>query len=70
VEGEYPPCGVYFVNTADIVENMNANLLIIIPALTAGTYRSEVTTQYTGNSGKFLKTSRTVLFDHLLTVAS
>ncbi|MDR1867429.1 MAG: DUF4469 domain-containing protein [Treponema sp.] len=41
-------CGVYFVNTAtgervkveaaDIVENKNSELLVVIPALAAGTY--------------------------------
>jgi hypothetical protein len=79
VEGDDPSCGVYFVNETDgtrvkvdaedIVENMNAHLLIVIPALTTGTYRLEVTTQYTGNRDKFLKAPRTTSFDRLLTVA-
>ena len=78
VEGEDPSCGVYFVNeadgtrvkvdSADIVENQNAHLLIIIPALAAGTYRLEVSTQYSGGN-KPLKTPRTTAFDRLLTVA-
>jgi hypothetical protein len=79
VEGDDPSCGVYFVNqtggarvkvdAADIVENMNARLLIIVPALEAGTYRLEVTTRYSG-SAKPLKAPRTTAFDHLLTVAA
>jgi hypothetical protein len=78
VEGDDPSCGVYFVNETDgtrvkvdaedIVENVNAHLLIVIPALTAGIYRLEVTTQYMG-SGKLLKAPRTASFDRLLTVA-
>ncbi|MDR2071474.1 MAG: DUF4469 domain-containing protein [Treponema sp.] len=79
LEGSDPSCGVYFVNeaggervkvdAADIVENVNAHLLIVIPALEAGTYRLEVTTQYSGNTGKLLKAPRTTAFDRLLTVA-
>ncbi|MDR1072822.1 MAG: DUF4469 domain-containing protein [Treponema sp.] len=78
VEGEDSSCGVYFVNEADgsrvkvdeedIVENQNARLLIVIPALASGTYRLEVTTQYMGG-GKLLKAPRTASFDRLLTVA-
>ena len=79
VEGDDPSCGVYFVNEADgarvkvdeadIVENVSAHLLIVIPALAAGAYRLEVTTQYTTTSGKILKAPRTAAFDRLLTVA-
>ena len=78
IEGD-PSRGVYFVNEADgtrvkvdeadIVENLNAHLLIVIPALAAGTYRLEVTTQYSGGN-KPLKTPRTAALDRLLTVAA
>ncbi|MDR2445746.1 MAG: DUF4469 domain-containing protein [Treponema sp.] len=78
VEGSDPSCGVYFVNAQDgarvkvdaedIVENKNAHILIITPALAAGTYHIEITTQYMGG-GKLLKEPRTALFDRLLTVA-
>jgi hypothetical protein len=71
------PCGVYFVNQgdgsrvkvdeADLVENQNAHLLIVIPSLDKGTYRLEVTTQFTGN--RPLKAPRTTAFDRLLTVS-
>jgi hypothetical protein len=78
VEGEDAANGVYFVNkadgtrvkvdSADIVENQNAHLLIIVPALSAGSYRLEITTQYAG-SGTALKAPRSTAFDHLLTVS-
>ena len=80
VEGDDPSCGVYFVNdtdgtrvkvdAADIVENFNTHLLIIIPALATGTYRLEVSTQFTTSGGKFLKAPRTAVFDRLLTVTT
>ncbi|MDR3115759.1 MAG: DUF4469 domain-containing protein [Treponema sp.] len=79
VEGEDPSNGVYFVNeadgtrvkvdAADIVENQKGHLLIVVPALVAGTYRLEVTTQY-GSGGTALKAPRTTAFDRLLTVAA
>jgi hypothetical protein len=80
VEGDDPACGVFFVNEADgtrfkvdgadIVENVSAHLLIIVPPLAAGTYRLEVTTQWTGGGGRLLKAPRTAAFDRLLTVAA
>ncbi|MDR2375381.1 MAG: DUF4469 domain-containing protein [Treponema sp.] len=79
VEGDDPSCGVYFVNeadgamvkvdAADMVENLNAHLLIVIPALAAGTYRLEISTRYSGGN-KPLKAPRTAVFDRLLTVAA
>jgi hypothetical protein len=78
IEGDDPVCGVYFVNQADgtrvkvepedIVENVSAHLLIVIPPLPAGTYRLEISTQFKG-SGTPLKIPRTAAFDRLLTVA-
>ena len=55
------------VDAADIVENENAHLLVVIPALAAGSYQLEVTTQY-GGGGKLLKDPRTAAFDRPLTV--
>jgi hypothetical protein len=79
IEGEDSACGVYFVNgadgsrvkvdAADIVENVNGHLLIVVPPLAAGTWQVEVTTQYSGSGGKVLKAPRTASFDRLLTVA-
>jgi hypothetical protein len=71
-------CGVYFVNAdtaervkvdaADVVENQNAHLLVVVPALAAGTYHLAVSTQYsTGTS--LLKERRTTALDKPLTVS-
>ncbi|GHU24302.1 hypothetical protein FACS1894172_10640 [Spirochaetia bacterium] len=78
VAGESATCGVYFVNTADqtrvkvdsadIVENQNAHLMVLTPALSAGTYQLEITTQYSGGS-TLLKEPRTATFDRPLTVS-
>ena len=55
------------VDEGDIVVNNPSELMIIIPALPAGTYQLEVTTQYsTGN--KLLKEVRSAVFDRPLTV--
>ena len=77
VVGNKPGVGIFFretvTNTAtkvdegDIVINNPSELMIIIPALPAGTYQLEVTTQYsTGN--KLLKEVRSAVFDRPLTV--
>ena len=77
VVGDKPGVGIVFretvTNTAtkvdegDIVINNPSELMIIIPALPAGTYQLEVTTQYsTGN--KLLKEVRSAVFDRPLTV--
>jgi hypothetical protein len=80
IAGKEDVCGVYFVNVdsagrtkveaVDIVENQNAHLLVLIPVLAAGTYRLEVTTQYSGSGGKFLDKPRTAAFDRPLTVTA
>ena len=77
IAGDNPANGVYFVNQStqtrtkvdatDIVTNNPSELIIVIPALVAGTYKVEVTTQYS-NSNSALKEPRTALFDRLLTV--
>ena len=55
------------VDEADIVINNPSELMIIIPALPAGTYQLEVTTQY--SMGKqWLKEPRTSVFEKTLTV--
>ena len=77
VVGDKPGVGIFFRETAtntatkvdegDIVVNNPSELMIIIPALPAGTYHLEVTTQYsTGN--KLLKEVRSAVFDRPLTV--
>jgi hypothetical protein len=79
VAGDHANNGVYFVNQAtqertrvemsDVVTNMPSELIIVIPALAAGSYTLEVVTQYSGNSSKQLKEPRTAAFDKTLTVA-
>ena len=77
VVGDKPGVGIFFRETAtntatkvdegDIVVNNPSELMIIIPALPAGTYQLEITTQYsTGN--KLLKEVRSAVFDRPLTV--
>ena len=76
VLGEEKANGIYFVNTdtndriqvelSDMVNNNPSELIVIIPALRAGTYKLEVVTQYAG--GNVLKEPRTAEFDKTLTV--
>jgi hypothetical protein len=76
VAGDDASVGVYFVDTAtqgrtkveqsDIVTNNPSELMVVIPALAAGTYNLEVVTQFT--QGALLKEPRTATLDKLLTV--
>ena len=76
IAGEDPSVGIYFVDTAtqgrtkveqsDIVTNNPSELIVVIPALAAGTYHLEVVTQFT--QGALLKEPRTATLDKLLTV--
>ncbi len=76
VAGDNENTGVYFVSQdsgeatkvdpTDIVVNNPSELLIIIPDLAIGTYKLQVTTQYSGAT--FLKEPRTALLDKTLTV--
>ena len=77
VVGDKPGVGIFFRETAtntatkvdegDIVINNPSELMIIIPALPAGTYQLEVTTQF--SMGKqWLKEPRTSVFEKPLTV--
>ncbi|SEM40037.1 protein of unknown function [Chryseobacterium taichungense] len=77
VAGYEASVGIYFVDTAtqgrtkveqsDIVTNNPSELIVVIPALAAGTYNLEVVTQYGG--GTPLKDARTATLDKILTVA-
>jgi hypothetical protein len=68
IAGDNPACGLYLVNAADgqaqkvtgnLVENHPTCLLAQLPALTAGTYRVRIITQYSsGNT--FLKEPRQI----------
>lgn len=78
VAGDNPANGIFFVNTTDnsrtqveatdVVTNNPSELIVIIPALAAGTYTLEVVTQYTSNT-VLLKEPRTAVFDKSLTVS-
>jgi hypothetical protein len=67
--------GVFFINQetmertkvdpTDIVKNYPSQLVIITPPLGAGTYKVEITTQYSSN---LLKKPHTAVFDKILTV--
>ena len=75
VDGDHEDVGVYFVSLADdsrtkvsqIISNKNKELIVMIPALTAGDYQVEVVTQY-NNSREYLKEPRTERFDTPLNV--
>ncbi|MDR1073757.1 MAG: DUF4469 domain-containing protein [Treponema sp.] len=76
IAGSEPDVGLYFVPAAgdavkvdlsDVVVNNPSELIAVIPALPAGTYRVRIVTQY--SSGKFLKVPHTCLFDKELTVS-
>jgi hypothetical protein len=74
--GDNAAVGVYFVNQTtgertkvdadEIVGNNPSELMIVVPALAAGTYTVEVTSQFTNSS--LLKDPRTATFDKVLTV--
>ena len=76
IVGDNAANGVYFINqttqartqvdATDFVTNNPSELIIVIPELTAGAYKVEVTTQYGGTTP--LKEPRTAVFDKLLTV--
>ena len=69
--------GVYFVNLesaerikvedSDIVSNKPSELIIVIPALSSGSYKLEVMTRYSGHKSQLLKEARTAVFDRILT---
>jgi hypothetical protein len=78
IAGDHADNGIYFVNQStaertkvddsDIVTNNPSEVMVVIPALTAGIYRVEVITQYSGNNKVILKESRSAVFDKELTV--
>ena len=77
VAGDNHEIGVYFINQSthtrikidetDIVTNNPSEVMVVIPALPAGSYKVEVLTQYAVSS--LLKEPRTLLFDKTLTVS-
>ena len=77
IAGESENNGVFFVNQAnqqkikvdatDFVNNNPSELIIVIPALEAGSYKLEVVTQFSGNK-QSLKEPRSTIFERILTV--
>ena len=78
VVGEEIETGVYFINqstqvgvkvdTSDIVNNNPSEVMVVIPELSAGEYKLQITSAFSGNSTKPLKEARTTVFDKVLTV--
>lgn len=76
IAGDDPAVGVFFTDTvsqastqvevSDIVTNNPSELMVVIPALPAGTYQLKVVTQFSGSM--MLKEPRTALLDKVLTV--
>jgi hypothetical protein len=54
--------------SAKMPVNKPSELLVVIPALAAGEYKLEVTTQFSATNGKLLKEPRTGVFERILTV--
>ncbi|UPQ77577.1 DNA-binding domain-containing protein [Chryseobacterium nepalense] len=76
IAGDDPAVGIFFTDTvsqastqvevSDIVTNNPSELMVVIPALPAGTYQLKVVTQFSGSM--MLKEPRTALLDKVLTV--
>jgi hypothetical protein len=79
VVGTDAAVGIYFVNATDgarvqvdptdIVTNNPSELMVVIPALSVGTYNLQVVTQYSGTT-TLLKNPRIITFDKPLTVST
>jgi hypothetical protein len=79
IAGDNAANGIFFINqdtqertpvdASDIVTNNPSELIVVIPALPAGTYKLEVTTQFGSNSKTLLNEPRTIVFDKLLSVS-
>ncbi len=77
IDGENAENGVYFINQeteervkveSKIPVNKPSELIVVIPALYAGSYKLEVVTQFTGGTKTLLKEPRTAVFDRVLIV--
>jgi hypothetical protein len=77
VEGSDPACGVWFVSQAagsvrtKVTENLGLNksaeIMALIPALSAGTYKLEIVTRVSGGAA-LLKEPRVIKAESVLTV--
>ena len=77
ISGENAENGVYFINqetdervkvSSKMPVNKPSELIVVIPALAAGSYKLEIATQFSGNVKKPLKEPRSTLFDKVLNV--
>ena len=77
IAGENAENGVYFVNqetnervkvSSKIPVNKPSELVVVIPALAAGSYKLEIVTQFSGASKQPLKKPRSTIFDKVLNV--
>ncbi|MDR2149971.1 MAG: DUF4469 domain-containing protein [Spirochaetaceae bacterium] len=78
IAGEDPEVGVYFVSEADpavrvkvsghLAENTASKLIGVIPALSAGKWKLEIKTQYSGGSN-VLKEPRSLVLHSILSVS-
>ena len=74
IVGDNPDTGVYFINqenmertkAQEIIHNKPSELIVTIPRLSAGNYKMQFSSQYTGSV--VLKYPRTVEFEKMLTV--
>ncbi|MDP4210728.1 MAG: DNA-binding domain-containing protein [Bacteroidota bacterium] len=77
VTGEHEDVGIFFINQSnlqstkvdlsDIVTNKPSELIIVVPTLTAGSYKLQVATQFTNSL--LLKEPRFITSDKTLTVS-
>jgi hypothetical protein len=77
IAGENAENGVYFINQetnervkvqSKIPVNKPSELMVVIPALAAGSYKLEIVTQYGSNNKNLLKEPRTAVFERILSV--
>jgi len=77
IDGENAENGVYFINqetnervkvSSKMPVNKPSELIVVIPALSAGSYKLEIVTQFSGTTKKPLKEPRSTLFDKVLNV--
>jgi hypothetical protein len=56
------------VDASDLITNNPSELVIVTPALTQGTYKLEITTQFSNDKTHLLKVPCIGVFDRILTV--
>jgi hypothetical protein len=80
VAGDHPDCGVYFVKDGstpiyrekvrgNLADNTSCCITGLVPEISAGQWRAQVVTQYTGSTNTLLKSPRIIVSPTVLTVA-